>query len=87
MSSVDYLPIPPPHPKADASPPKTTTEQEEMYKKVYEHFTKDGYVLPDEEKGEFTEEEKFWLVCNAYSHFSALGSVDDHRDARATNVC
>jgi len=33
-----------------------------MYKKVYEHFTKDGYVLPDEEKGEFTEEEKFWLV-------------------------
>jgi len=32
-----------------------------MYKKVYEHFTKDGYTLPDEEKGELTEEETFWL--------------------------
>ena len=62
MASVDYVPIPPPQPKADAGSPKLTTEQEDMYKKVYEHFTKDGYVLPDEEKGEFTEEEKFWLV-------------------------
>lgn len=62
MSSVDYVPIPPPQPKADAGPPKLTTEQEDLYKKVYEHFTEDGYMLPDEEKGEFTEEEQFWLV-------------------------
>ena len=62
MASVDYVPIPPPQPKPDAGPPKLTTEQEGKYEKVYEHFTKDGYALPDEEKGEFTEEEKFWLV-------------------------
>ena len=62
MSSVDYVPIPPPQPKADAGPPKLTTEQVCKYEKVYEHFTEDGYALPDEEKGEFTEEEKFWLV-------------------------
>lgn len=63
MSAIDYVPLPPPQPKADAGPPKLTTEQEGLYKKLYEHFTKDGYTLPGEEKGEFTEEEKFWLVC------------------------
>lgn len=62
MSSIDYVPIPPPPPKADAGPPKLTVEEEGKYSEVYEHFTKDGYALPGEEKSEFTEEEKFWLV-------------------------
>lgn len=62
MSAIDYVPLPPPQPKADAGSPKLTAEQEGLYKKLYEHFTKDGYTLPGEEKGEFTEEEKFWLV-------------------------
>ena len=62
MSAIDYVPLPPPQPKADAGPPKLTAEQEGLYKKLYEHFTKDGYTLPGEENGEFTEEEKFWLV-------------------------
>jgi hypothetical protein len=63
-SSVDYVPLPPPPQKADAGPQKPTAEQEAKYAKVYEHFTKDGYVLPGDEKGEFTEEEKYWLVCS-----------------------
>lgn len=62
MSSIDYVPLPPPPPKADAGPPTPTAEEEGKYSKVCEHFTKDGYALPDEEKGELTEEEKFWLV-------------------------
>ena len=66
MSSIDYIPIPPPPSKADAGPLKPTAEQEGKYSKVYEHFTKDGYVLPGEEKGEFAEEEKFWLVRFRY---------------------
>lgn len=84
MSSVDYTPIPLPQPKADAGPPKLTTEQEDMYKKVYEHFTKDEYVLPGEEKGEFAEEEKFWLVRYPYLRLDMfITSVI----LRATNVC
>jgi len=80
MSSVDFVPIPPPQQMADAGPPKLTTEQEDMYKKVYEHFTKDGYTLPGEEKGEFTEEEQFWLVrCLRYAVFTFEGT-DDLRD-------
>ena len=59
---VDYVPFPPPPPKADAGPQKPTAEQEAKYVTVYEHFTKDGYVLPGDEKGELTEEEQFWLV-------------------------
>jgi hypothetical protein len=49
---------------ADATEPaETLTEQQqEMYKNVLAHFTKEGYVLPKEEKGELIEEEKFWLV-------------------------
>ena len=62
MSPVDYTPIPPPPPKADAGPPKLTAEEEVKYSKVYEHFTKEGYALPDDEKGALTEEEQFWLV-------------------------
>ena len=85
MASVDYVPIPPPQPKPDAGPPKLTTEQEGKYEKVYEHFTKDGYVLPDEEKGEFTEEEKFWLVrfpCGLVFAVLMTSTVP-----RATNAC
>ena len=66
MSSVDYIPIPPPPPKSDAAPPTLTAEQEEKYAKVYEHFTRAGYTLPGDEKGEFIEEEKFWLVSFHY---------------------
>ena len=80
MSSVDYVPISPPQPKDDAGPPKLTTEQEDMYKKVYEHFTKDGYTLPGEDKSEFTEEEKFWLVRRLYCSVFTFGCADDLRD-------
>ena len=80
MSTVDYVPIPPPQSKADAGPPKPTAEQESMYKKVYEHFTKDGYALPGDEKGEFTEEEKFWLVRCLYYGVFTFGGTDYFRD-------
>lgn len=65
-SNIAYVPIPPPPPKPDAGPPEPTAEEEGKYLKVYEHFTKDGYALPDEEEGELTEEETFWLVRFRY---------------------
>lgn len=39
-----------------------TPDQEEKRKHALEHFSKDDYRLPDEEKGELMEEEKFWLA-------------------------
>ncbi|TFK27524.1 CRAL/TRIO domain-containing protein, partial [Coprinopsis marcescibilis] len=35
--------------------------EEGMYNEVLAHFAKDGYLIPDEEKGELLEKEKFWL--------------------------
>lgn len=87
MSPIDYVPIPPPQPKADAGPPKLTTEQEDKYKEVYEHFTKDGYVLPGEEEGEFTEEEKFWLVRCYYCDIFTREVLMAPAIPRATSVC
>ena len=87
MSSVDYVPIPPPQPKPDAGPPKITTEQGDMYKKVYEHFTGDGYTLPGEEEGELVEEEKFWLVRCPHYDVSRRGGSDYLRVPRATSAC
>ena len=84
MSSIDYLPIPPPPPKASAVPPKLTVDQEGKYTKVYEHFTGAGYSLPGEEKSEFTEEEEFWLV-RFIAKFSFCGGADSF--LRATSAC
>jgi hypothetical protein len=45
-------------------PAALTTEQEDMLKKVLDHFTNIEYHLPGiEEKGNLTDDEKFWLVC------------------------
>jgi hypothetical protein len=63
MSGKVYVPIPPrpagyfqTNPRADL-----TEDERSMYEEVLAHFTKDSYVLPNEEKGELTEKEKFWL--------------------------
>lgn len=86
MSPIDYVPIPPPQPKADAGPPNITTEQEAKYEKVHEHFTKDGYALPGDEKAELTEEELFWLVRSLCGSFQREGA-DNPCDTRVTSVC
>jgi hypothetical protein len=65
MPAPDYEPLSPPSPPltADAGPIVLTPEQEKLYQQVLEHFNKPDYALPDEEKTELSEEEKFWLVC------------------------
>jgi hypothetical protein len=50
-------------PKDTNKPVELTPEQEEKRKTVLEHFSNDDYRVPEEEKGELMEEEKFWLVC------------------------
>lgn len=62
MSSKIYTPSPSPV-LEDAKPPAVLTENEEdMRKKVFEHFSKPDYAIPGVEHGELTDNEKFWLV-------------------------
>lgn len=74
-----YTPLDVPKlPTNDGIKVELTPEQEEKRKNVLEHFSKDGYSIPGEEKGELTEEEKFWLVSKRL--------CDDHSNADAANV-
>jgi hypothetical protein len=56
-----YLPLPPPD-KTFPVKEELTESQQGTYKAVLEHFSKDGYKLPQVESGELLEQEKFWLV-------------------------
>jgi hypothetical protein len=65
MTDTTYTPLPPPPVPADFKQPDSLSQKhEEMLQTVLAHFSKTGYVVPglDAEKGELTEEEKFWLV-------------------------
>ncbi|PPQ69151.1 hypothetical protein CVT25_004531 [Psilocybe cyanescens] len=59
-----YLPIPPP-PTSHKDDPRAVLSKSEqtMYEEVLAHFTHVDpvYVIPNIEKGELTEQEKFWL--------------------------
>jgi hypothetical protein len=58
-----YTPPEPPAIPEDFPPPAALTEEQTaMHAKVLEHFSKSEYTLPDAEKGELLEDEKFWLV-------------------------
>ena len=58
-----YTPLEVPNtPQNDAGKIELTPEQETKHKNVLEHFSKDDFRVPDEEKGELMEEEKFWHV-------------------------
>lgn len=61
MSTPHYVPLPPPQPKADSVVLTLSEKQEQQLKEVLDHFTKPEYLLPEVEKGELSEEEKFWL--------------------------
>lgn len=40
-----------------------TEKQEGYLQNVLDHFSKPDYVLPEVEKGDLADEEKYWLVC------------------------
>ncbi|KAI0316055.1 hypothetical protein OF83DRAFT_1173255 [Amylostereum chailletii] len=63
MSAVDHHPLDPPTLPKDATPPPDTLtdDQKGMHKAVLEHFQNAEYKLPDVEKGDLMDEEKFWL--------------------------
>jgi len=86
MSSVDYVPIPPPQPRSNAGPPNLTVEQEDMYNKVHGHFTKDGYTLPKRKVSSRKRRNSGWCVTPiTVSLCSEMLMV--FVISRATNVC
>lgn len=70
----DYTPIEPPSSTPTGTSPlqDLNEEQEEKRQKVLVHFSNDEYKIPGEEKGELTEEEKFWLVSDSYKTWDGL---------------
>jgi hypothetical protein len=61
----EHTPIDVPAAPADSAlPAALTSGQEEMRKKVLDYFANPDYHIPGvEEKGQLTDDEKFWLVC------------------------
>ena len=56
-----YLPIPPPTIHQDD--PRAILEESEqsIYDEVVKHFSQTDYSIPNIEKGELMDQEKFWL--------------------------
>ena len=60
---ADYTPIEVPVIEGDSvQNVELTEDQEQKYNEVLDHFSKDDFKVPGEEKGDLMEEEKFWLV-------------------------
>ncbi len=60
MSKIYTPPSPPTTPDA-VKHEALTDVQFTMYTAVLQHFTADGYAIPDIENGQLMELEKFWL--------------------------
>jgi len=66
MASADkvFLPIPPPSaPHKDDPRAVLSANEQKMYDEALSHFTRSDpvYSIPNVEKGELTDQEKFWL--------------------------
>lgn len=61
MSSAAYTHPPPPTAPNAVKIAPLTDAQSKLYDAVYAHVSADSYVIPDVEKGQLMEVEKFWL--------------------------
>ncbi|KAF9030872.1 CRAL/TRIO domain-containing protein [Hymenopellis radicata] len=68
MSKIYTPPSPPTAPDA-VKHEALTDAQLTMYTAVLQHFTADGYSIPDIENGQLTELEKFWLSNECFQRF------------------
>jgi hypothetical protein len=75
MSNTIHTPVPPPSCPEDAKPATLTSIEEELYKKVLDHFSKPDYTIPGEKDGVLSELERFWLV---WRYFLCALFTDNH---------
>jgi hypothetical protein len=70
-----FLPIPPPTIYKD-DPRATLGESEQaMYNEVVEHFGQTDYSIPNIEKGELMDQEKFWLSRECILRYVSFQTV------------
>lgn len=64
MTDTIYTPLAPSAAPADCIPAPLPPKDEKMFEETLAHFSKPGYTITglDTEKGQLTDEEKFWLV-------------------------
>ena len=56
-----FLPKRPPTIYEDDPAPELKDSEQSMYNEVVEHFSQTNYSIPNVEKGELMDQEKFWL--------------------------
>lgn len=56
-----FLPIPPPTIYKDDPRARLEESEQAMYDEVAKHFSQTDYSIPNIEKGELMDQEKFWL--------------------------
>jgi hypothetical protein len=56
-----YLPIPPPTIYQDDPRARLEESEQLLYNEVVNHFSQSDYSIPNIEKGELMDQEKFWL--------------------------
>ena len=77
MAEKIYTPVSPRESYFEEDPrAKLSSTEEELYKEVLGHFTKEGYVLPGLDNGALTDKEKFWLSRECFLRYVIGYCVD-----------
>lgn len=91
MASVEkvFLPIPPPPTIYKENPhAHLSSSEQSMYDEVLGHFTRiePEYTIPNTEKGELTDEEKFWLSRECLLRYVTFLVIFHHSANRMAGI-
>lgn len=79
-----FLPIRPPTIYKDDPRLELEESEQSIYDEVLEHFSQTDYSIPNVEKGELIDQEKFWLSRECILRYV---SIILYSEVRLKNVC